>query len=98
MSHFFKINRFRPFLKDSSNERVGDATHIERRWKMTQASALDLLKIRAYGLYEDVRGELDCADQDDNEYCLILSNFAHDIDYFVCEAERLRQARGVRMP
>jgi hypothetical protein len=78
----------------SSNKHTAEATlGVNRR-----ATPLDLLMLRAQGIYEDVREELERADQDDNDYCFLLTDFADAIDYFVCEAERLRQAPGVRMP
>jgi hypothetical protein len=92
MNHFFKINKFRHFLNDASNERARDATNLQRCWNKTQTSSLDLLNIRASGLYQDVRGELDRADQDNNEYCLLLSNFADAIHDFVLGAKRLQEA------
>ena len=46
---------------------------------------------RARGLYADVCDELERADPEDNEYCLLLSNCAGDLDSFISEMERLQE-------
>jgi hypothetical protein len=55
-------------------------------------AALLILK-RARGLYADLCDALECADQEDNEYCLLLSNCADDLDSFIFGMERLREAK-----
>jgi hypothetical protein len=44
------------------------------------------------GLYAHLCDALECADQDDNEYCLLLSNGADDLDSFISGIERLQEA------
>ena len=73
--------------------RAGDATPFKRCRNDTQPSVLDVLTLRARGLYADVCCELDCADQDHNEYCLLLSNFADALDDFFLGVEMLREVR-----
>jgi hypothetical protein len=72
-------------------ERTGDATPLQRCWNNTQASVLDLLTLRARGLYADVCCELNCVDQDDNDYCTLLKNFADAIAAFIAGLEMLRE-------
>lgn len=52
-----------------------------------------LMLTQARRLYSDVCRELDSADQDDNEYCLLLSNCADDLASFISGIETLRGAR-----
>jgi|GEM_PF-594351 hypothetical protein len=54
-------------------------------------AALLILNL-ARSLYTDVCDELERADQEDNEYCLLLSNFADDLDSFISGIERLQEA------
>ena len=47
---------------------------------------------RVCELYADVCNELDQADSEKDEYCLLLSNCADDLDTFISGMERLREA------
>jgi len=76
-------------LANSSYKHVSkDVSTLERQFP----SRAFLILLRAQGLYEDLRDELDRADQDDNEYCLLLSNGADGLDSFISGLERLREA------
>jgi len=46
-------------------------------------SHISLILLRARGLCEDVRDELERTDPDDNERCLVLSDFVDDIARFI---------------
>ena len=52
-------------------------------------SHISLILLRARGLCEDVRDELELIDPDDNERCLVVSNFADAIEEFLEGAKRL---------
>jgi hypothetical protein len=52
-----------------------------------------LLLMRAQVLYADLCDELERADPEDNEYCLLLSNGADDLDDFISRIERMQEAR-----
>jgi|GEM_PF-4129699 len=90
MSYSFRVNRFRSFLRDvtSANraaqniESTDEATLLQRCWGITQTERPDLITSRARVLCRYVCRELDGADQDNNEYCLLLSNLADAIDGF----------------
>jgi hypothetical protein len=52
-----------------------------------------LILMRTRGLYADLCDELEHADQEDNEYCLLLSNCADDLDGFISGIEWLQEAK-----
>jgi hypothetical protein len=52
-----------------------------------------LILKRARGLYVSLCDELERADQEDNEYCLLLSNCADDLYSFISGIERLQEGR-----
>ena len=80
-----KEGYYTPQFKDCSKEHIDFAS-------ADKASARHFLTLGARGLYAYVCGELDGADQDNNEYCLLLSNFADDIATFIAGMELLRNA------
>jgi hypothetical protein len=57
------------------------------------AARVLLILMHARGLYADVCDALERADQDDNEYCGLLSNYADDLDGFISGMERLQEAK-----
>ncbi len=52
-------------------------------------SNTQLILLRTQGLYADICDELDRADPEDNDYCLLLSNAADCLDDFISGLERL---------
>ena len=56
------------------------------------AAALLILQL-VRSLHAHLCDELERADQEDNEYCLLLSNGADDLDSFISEMEWLQEAR-----
>ncbi len=52
-----------------------------------------LFLIRVRGLYADVCEELDHTDQENDAYCLLLSNLADDLAGFISGIDLLREAR-----
>jgi hypothetical protein len=58
-----------------------------------ELESLDLLLVSAKAVYADLCDALERADQDDNEYCLLLSNGADDIDSLISGMERVQEAR-----
>jgi hypothetical protein len=80
-----KEGYYTPRFKDGSKKHIDfGSTHTAR--------AHDRLTLPARDLYADVCSALDCADQDNNEYCLLVSNFADDIATFISGMELLRDA------
>lgn len=51
----------------------------------------DSLLIEVKRVYEDVCEELDRSDPENNEYCLLLSNFADDCYAFISGIKRCRE-------
>jgi hypothetical protein len=51
----------------------------------------DSLLIEVKGVCKDVCEELDRADPENNEYCLMLSNFADDCYAFISGMKRCRE-------
>ncbi len=74
-----------PQFKDRSKEHIDFAS-------AHKANEGDILTLQARALYAAVCGELDCADQGNNQYCLLLSNFADDIATFISGMELWRDA------
>lgn len=66
---------------------------VSARNPVDRSTRLYLIGLRAKGMLSDVRDELERTDPDDNQRCLLLSNFADDIESFIFELERLREAR-----
>jgi hypothetical protein len=56
-------------------------------------SAAPLILKHACRFFAKVCDELERADQEDNEYCLLLSNGADDLESFISGMERLHEAR-----
>ena len=48
---------------------------------------IELLLVRAQEILEDLKGALDAADQEDDELCLALSNYADDTMDFISRLE-----------
>jgi hypothetical protein len=59
--------------------------------KKVKAACVSLILMRAQGLYADACDELERTDQDDNKYCLLLSNLADSLDDFISGAARLQE-------
>ncbi len=78
--------------KDISVSKLERAPSRSRLETPEDAARVLLILLRARGLCVDLREELECADQDDNEYCLLLSNCADDLDGFISEMDTLKEA------
>jgi hypothetical protein len=72
--------------------RGGDGTTAEAipPYDLHDNAPLLILK-RASGLYDDLCDALERADPEDNEYCLVLSNFADDCYAFISEIKKCRE-------
>jgi|GEM_PF-1802589 len=57
-----------------------------------RAARVLLILMRARGLYADLCDELECADQDGNQYCLLLSNGADDLASLISGLDMLGEA------
>lgn len=55
------------------------------------AALLKVLLMRARKLYADVCEELEYANPEADEYCLLLSNFADDLAAFISGMDRLKE-------
>ncbi len=60
-------------------------------YESSNFSPLKALLAQARKLYDDVYDALERANPEDNEYCLLLSNGADDLDGFISGLERLRE-------
>jgi hypothetical protein len=56
------------------------------------AARVLLVLMRARDLYANLCDELERTNQDDNRYCLLLSNCADDLDGFISGVVRLQEA------
>lgn len=67
------------------NDFCGLGLHLSSRRRPASEGRerIELLLMRAKGILEDLRGALDAADQEDDELCLALSNYADDTADFV---------------
>jgi hypothetical protein len=55
-------------------------------------SPLKVLLAEAHKLYADICDALERVSPEDNEYCLLLSNAADDLDSFISGIQRLGEA------
>ena len=78
--------------KDISVSRLERAPSKSTPEMCEDAARVLLILMRARGLCVDLREELERANQDDNAYCLLLSNCADDLDGFISEMDMLREA------
>jgi hypothetical protein len=53
----------------------------------------DLLLMKIEGVYANLCDELERANQDNNEYCLLLTNGTDDLDRLISGMERVQEAR-----
>jgi hypothetical protein len=65
-----------------------------RVWSARHESELrDLLLMKVEGVYSDICEELDRTDPENNELCLLLSNFADDCDALISGMKRSREPK-----
>ena len=66
---------------------------LERAQKLPAKQYIDLFLLAIVRhIYTRVCNALDIADQDNDEYCLLLSNFADDTATFISGMDLLREA------
>ncbi|MEI7828029.1 MAG: hypothetical protein WCI87_09640 [Euryarchaeota archaeon] len=63
---------------------------LENQEKMRER--MEMLLLRVKGIYEDLSGVLDVADQEKDEFCLALSNYADDTADFLSRVDLAREA------
>ncbi|MEI7827897.1 MAG: hypothetical protein WCI87_08925 [Euryarchaeota archaeon] len=67
-------------------QRGGRVLHFRAKQRLI------LILLRARGLYADLCDELDRADQEDDDYCLLLSNGADDLSSLISGLDMRRAA------